>query len=49
MLNRNGDGVLGEVEENTFIDVPGRRGPGGPVAWTECPGLEEGKCTRGRA
>lgn len=48
VLNRNGNRVSGEVEENTFIALPGRRGPGELVAWTECPALEEGKCPRGK-
>lgn len=40
MLNRNGHRVSGEVEENSFIALPGKRGPGRLVASTECPALE---------
>ena len=39
VLNRNGDGVLGEVEENTVIALPGRRGPGSSwLGLSVCPG-----------
>ena len=40
MLNRNGHRVSGEVEENIFIALPGKRGPGSLVASTEWPALE---------
>nr|CAI9707641.1 unnamed protein product [Rangifer tarandus platyrhynchus] len=40
VLNRNGHRVSGEVEENSFIALPGKRGPGSLVAWTEWPALE---------
>ena len=40
MLNRNGHRVSGEVEENSFIALPGKRGPGSLLALTEWPALE---------